>query len=181
MSSSYEYPPGRSPWRPQLSVREGRGRTKRFEQLPRLSWIQRGDAVKVWILLFPILLFANPGARLDPHGKPGMEFTQEMIKSNKECTVCHSSQRKQPVVAETCFNCHNRAPHSGVAEHLSHNIKCLDCHSPHRAKNPLGEAAGDLLKSRSFSTLSEGLIINSKPNHMLRKSCTDCHQWDKIK
>ncbi len=135
----------------------------------------------VSLMIFSVVLRADPLSRLDPHGKPGTEFTYETIRSNKECSVCHSAQRKSPITGETCFNCHNQAPHSGVAEHLAHRVKCLDCHTPHRSREASKENPGELLKSHSFGSLPEGLTFHSKPNFLIRKSCTECHQWNKLK
>ena len=111
----------------------------------------------------------------------------------------------KPHMQQRCVSCHNPYPHSGVMEHIGKNLSrlkvglkgevlCLSCHHPHRAL--LDDAAQQRYERHTHSQLSDiqgtpsflqikkeerklppGLVERSKPDVMLRRTCTDCHKW----
>ena len=120
-------------------------------------------------------------SRVDPHGALEIHPNKEQVQKQNECLVCHlvkgSEIGLKPKVEESCFNCHNHSPHSGIAEHLKAKITCTACHSFHR-----GDAVEWIKPSGRFSALFEkigesDLSLMTKTHPMLRKRCTDCHKW----
>ena len=115
----------------------------------------------------------------------------------------------KPNIQQRCVSCHNKLPHSGVKEHLGKNLKnlniglsgsleCLSCHRPHRAglnreelkkyehhkRSRLSEIEGgpSFLKiEKEKIKLPFGLIERRRSEVMLRRMCTDCHQWGEKK
>ncbi|MGE3975467.1 MAG: hypothetical protein AB7F59_13160 [Bdellovibrionales bacterium] len=137
--------------------------------------------MKILIILFFIqLLQANDG-RLDPHGKGDVDIKNLNFLKEKACTTCHSSSGKLKIDAKhSCFNCHNRAPHSGVAEHLGKpykgaSISCLHCHSAHRFGSK--KAEDSTFFKTTEKALPDHLVNKKKSESMLSKTCTDCHKW----
>lgn len=142
----------------------------------------------IWILLFAVapVLANDPGAfsgRLDPHGHYGKKQSSQELQTNSNCKVCHSFNGQkwvtQPLEIETCFNCHNKTPHSGVAEHLKHQKDCLACHTVHR-----GDAIEYSSSVSRFQSLRVKKDLGEAIEHgtssaMLKKDCRDCHQWRK--
>jgi len=134
-----------------------------------------------FILLFCLISAAQDG-RLNPHGEASVDIKSVNIKTQKACTVCHMESGKlKPNSESSCTNCHNKAPHSGIAEHLGKSfgkekINCLSCHSPHRFGSLQGEP-DVFFKDRLNLPRTEGLEIRSRTESMLKRSCTECHKW----
>ena len=131
-----------------------------------------------------ITLSKAPG-RMDPHGKRGQKPSLVQIAEPSPCIICHTVDKKNdrliltPTMNEICINCHNTSPHSGVAEHLKHQVTCIACHSPHR-----GDQISWTPNSGKFQGLyekplaSEELIDRPASSAMLKKNCGDCHnKW----
>ena len=111
----------------------------------------------------------------------------------------------KPYMQQRCVACHNPYPHSGVMEHvgqklsklktgLKGKLECLSCHYPHRALldsdtqkrydrhalSHLDEIQGTpsfLQIQKRERKLPPGLVERSRPDVMLRRTCTDCHKW----
>lgn len=121
--------------------------------------------------------------RVDPHGKITDKKDFSLIEKNRECLVCHSGNTKKiqsATALETCFNCHNKAPHSGVVEHVIHEVTCVSCHSFHRWDD--NYSAGSSNSSGIFSKIknqksTDGFVLKKGSGLMLKKNCKDCHQW----
>lgn len=120
--------------------------------------------------------------RVDPHGKKELKPSLEVLQKTNECLVCHSFSANvittKPLKNETCFNCHNQSPHSGIDEHLKHKVSCIDCHSVHRGQSiEATDNSSALLLNKPQHKEIEAGFINKKANFpMLKKNCTDCHK-----
>lgn len=140
------------------------------------------------LLLVAIQAFSD-FQRLDPHGLNEVNFKEAKAFKN-ECTVCHSQDKGavklKSSASESCQTCHNSAPHSGVAEHMSriyHNtntnnnepINCMSCHSPHR--NGSIELTGTSHMIRIVRDIKEPLVLRDSKKAMLKRKCEDCHKW----
>lgn len=121
--------------------------------------------------------FTDPLKRIDPHGAVNLDLKAKVdLKKQTECTICHASGKEgltiKANVASTCTSCHGSSPHSGAADHLGRMFKgeilnCLSCHSPHRA-------------GQQTPLVATGFFKSSKPGNpkpMLKRNCTECHQW----
>lgn len=120
--------------------------------------------------------------RVDPHGAKNINPTVEQVKQSTECLVCHTVQNNKlsakATAAESCSNCHNGAPHSGVQEHLKHKVTCTSCHTFHRGEAVEFAATKGVFKHLTTKKLESGLQQKSSESAMLRKNCTDCHnKW----
>lgn len=119
--------------------------------------------------------------RVDPHGKVGQHLTLQMVKDSHDCTICHQIQGEAVITKakaeETCSNCHNKAPHSGVEDHLKYKITCISCHSFHRSDGKMMTEPSGLFRGLHAKITTEGFIERTKPNAMIRKDCTECHKW----
>lgn len=120
--------------------------------------------------------------RVDPHGKQENKPTHEVLQKTNECLVCHTlstgPMTTKPLKNETCFNCHNQSPHSGIEEHLKHKISCIDCHSIHRGQSiEVNDSSSSTLWNKPQHKEIEAGLINKKASFpMLKKNCTDCHK-----
>jgi len=146
--------------------------------------------------------------RLDPHGKDGIDLKNISLKKNTNCLVCHNTSQKSGKIItlsnipERCISCHNKLPHSGLAEHLGKDlaplraglkgkIDCLSCHRPHRSKLTVKKfkkpeelfhrkEQSFVLKKRRALSLPKGLIETRTENPMLEKNCLDCHRMENM-
>lgn len=139
-------------------------------------------------LIFTHFAFAADSGRVDPHGSKEIKLEQMAdLKAHKECTTCHLQEGKRitlkPNAKTSCSNCHNKAPHSGVVEHMdklyklassSERIDCLSCHSPHRVEGKVWENPSGFFKSLAPTT---DLPVRSNSNAMIKRTCTECHKW----
>lgn len=120
--------------------------------------------------------------RVDPHGKKEIKPSLEIVQKTNECLVCHSlsadGMTTKPLKNETCFNCHNPSPHSGIEEHLKHKVSCIDCHSVHRGQSiDAPESSSAPLWNKPQHKEIEAGFLNKKANFpMMKKNCTDCHK-----
>jgi hypothetical protein len=137
------------------------------------------------VLVAGKMALADSG-RLDPHGQKSQALNIQEVDRNAGCKICHiiSSGRleSKPATPEMCSNCHNQFPHSGIKEHQQHkseNITCLSCHEVHRTKGKLHPEGSGIFESLMASPLSTEVQVKHHPDAMLRKTCTDCHQWRK--
>lgn len=137
------------------------------------------------LVMFAANLCLASEGRLDPHGPPDQKPSFAMIRERQECRFCHmvdgSGFKTIPVTNETCWNCHNQSPHSGVQEHRKHDVGCIKCHSPHRGSNLAGlqkePASSRTLSQQIELPENSKLRIREKSGAMLIKTCTDCHKW----
>jgi len=120
--------------------------------------------------------------RIDPHGKAQQEV--ELNEKQKDCLVCHRLERKDGVkkfvthvTVETCLNCHNKAPHSGVIEHVVHEVTCLSCHSFHRWDQTHFKRKSNLFTQASHDKKLNDYQLKTGSGLMIKKDCQDCHQW----
>lgn len=121
--------------------------------------------------------------RIDPHGKVTDKKDMSLVEKNRECLVCHTANSKKiqsTVALETCYNCHNKAPHSGVVEHTVRDVTCISCHSFHRWD--ISHSASSSNNSGIFSKMkgqqsTDGFVVKNGSGLMLKKDCKDCHQW----
>lgn len=119
--------------------------------------------------------------RVDPHGKKEITLSLTEVKNTNACLVCHSVNDdklvSKPLKNETCFNCHNHAPHSGIEEHLKNKVSCVDCHAVHRSQGLTFEKSNSSFFSKPYQkNLDEGLQFQKTSKAMLKKTCTDCHK-----
>ena len=121
--------------------------------------------------------------RVDPHGAKNTKPTVEQAKQQSECLICHTVQENtittKASAVDTCFNCHNQSPHSGVPEHLKHQISCVDCHTLHRGSAVAWSGYSGMFKDLSDTKPDQGLRLRYNPNPMLKKTCTECHNNQK--
>lgn len=119
--------------------------------------------------------------RVDPHGSTKNKPTITQVHEKNECLVCHSLQDNKLLTKtnslESCMNCHNQSPHSGIQEHLKAKINCIDCHSFHRGDSISWTAASGKFKGLPGKTLELGLSEKHNLYPMLKKNCMDCHKW----
>lgn len=124
--------------------------------------------------------------RVDPHGRRGVKPTVAMMTEVKACSVCHSLESASTSQlsgiaksSESCLNCHNSSPHSGVAEHLKHQVSCSSCHSSHRGDEIAWTPSTGRFKGLYDKPLAaEDLVDRAATSAMLKKNCTDCHnKW----
>ena len=134
----------------------------------------------LYLVCLSLVVLAQDG-RLDPHGSREVDHRTLKIKENRACTVCHYDNLKRKESVETsCQNCHNKAPHSGVAEHLGkthgvEKINCLSCHVPHRYGSKESDSGG-FFKDDS-RLMKEILEVRNHNASMLRRTCVECHKW----
>jgi nitrate/TMAO reductase-like tetraheme cytochrome c subunit len=88
----------------------------------------------------------------------------------------------KPHVEQICFNCHNKATHSGVAEHLGRmhkgeEVTCLSCHVAHRAESKTWESPSGFSGGKSEVQPGSQFQVSSKKETMIRRTCSECHQW----
>jgi len=118
--------------------------------------------------------------RVDPHGKETDLKDRKLIDQNKECLVCHTSGSKKEMTnaaLETCFNCHNKSPHSGIAEHTVQKITCISCHTFHRWDSKGIQKNSGLFQQMKSVKSTDGYVLRSGSGLMIKKDCRDCHQW----
>lgn len=119
--------------------------------------------------------------RVDPHGNKLIKPTQELATTTKECQVCHRVEDKKistfAQIKDICSSCHNNSPHSGVEEHLKHQVSCLDCHSVHRG-SALKEVTTNshIFRHSSEKEIEPGFVQKKASTGMLKKTCTECHK-----
>lgn len=117
--------------------------------------------------------------RVDPHGKSNLKPSLEEVQSTDACLVCHGIHESKLITKsisnETCFNCHNQSPHSGIVEHRKHKVSCLDCHSVHRGKVIPSESGHNFFKNQFEKKIDEGLVYRKSTSPMLKKNCLECH------
>ena len=122
----------------------------------------------------------NSLTRVDPHGSPGVRPTPTQVQQQNECQVCHYFQednlRTRPKSVVTCFNCHNKSPHSGVEEHLRHKVSCIDCHTLHRGTATAWTAPSGKFNDLPKENLESGFVRKNSRSPMLRKTCVECHK-----
>jgi hypothetical protein len=153
------------------------------------------------LLLFIISTVAIAANRVDPHGLYRWDLYDQDLKEEHEkaCLVCHQLSGKRlvviPTVEKKCLSCHNPSNHSGVKEHIGLKfiqggkeqgvIGCLTCHRGHRALLKKER----MVSYRKFSfvkrptppaLLEQGLIEKESSFLMLKRGCTDCHQWESL-
>lgn len=118
--------------------------------------------------------------RVDPHGSKDNKPTSEQAKQMNECQVCHTFQgtefKTRPTALASCFNCHNRAPHSGVVEHLKHKVSCTDCHTLHRGSSVESNPRSGVFKNIREHNIESGLVEKDAKSAMLKKTCIECHK-----
>ena len=144
--------------------------------------------------------------RLDPHGQQSDKLKEIDIFKRTECLSCHQMIGKTIVIKEKlvnrCQKCHNRMPHSGLAEHMGQplsylkiglkgKLNCLSCHRPHRAT--LGEKdrsshyqrfnrVSTFVKKRKreLRKLPAELYRSNSTLPMLKRFCIDCHKGSNL-
>ena len=139
------------------------------------------------LFLFGVLVTADPLKRLDPHGTSDLDLKAKVdLKKRPECTTCHTSSAQglglKSTAKSSCTNCHGEAPHSGVKEHMGRVHKgqlldCLSCHSPHRAAQSQWEKPLNFFSQSVTPEVPKGFSKSTNPKPMLKRSCTECHQW----
>lgn len=119
--------------------------------------------------------------RVDPHGAQNKKPTIAQVQEFKECAVCHSFQVGQMTThsdaLQSCTNCHNSSPHSGIVEHQKHQITCISCHTFHRGDAVKNPGASGRFKGLQVKPVPTGLVEKSTDSAMLKKTCLDCHKW----
>jgi hypothetical protein len=154
----------------------------------------------IFILTFP-LMAAEVLERLNPHTAAAavapLKLSQVDLKKNSQCLVCHigtPDHKLRSDYMESCFSCHSRAPHSGMAEHtgkdlsklgigLTGKIECLTCHKPHevwveirKKEDDKGKKETKLIYNKPLASSASSTQIERKSKYpMIRKACTDCH------
>ncbi len=149
---------------------------------------------KLLLLLLPMAIAsADEFKRLDPHGASDLDLKKVQSTGQKtECTVCHTKNTEPwPIkagIGEICMNCHNKAPHSGAADHLGRHFKdpktqqdstitCLSCHAPHRASAVAWDHPSGFFTAPITPEAPNGLRKSVSQNPMMRRTCTECHAW----
>ncbi len=122
----------------------------------------------------------NKLIRVDPHGSKKIKPTKEQAQVANECLVCHifqeSDLKTKPTAQDSCFNCHNHSPHSGVQEHLKHKVTCTGCHTFHRGDSVEWTPKSGIFKNQKAHPIEEGLVERNSHSAMLKKTCVECHK-----
>lgn len=139
------------------------------------------------LLLAGLSLNADRLKRLDPHGAADLDLKAKVdLKKRSECTACHSSGKQgltlKADAENSCVGCHGKGPHSGTAEHMGRVHKgqllnCLSCHSPHRADQKSWDKPLGFFAQPVTPDAPKGFSKSVNPRPMLKKTCTECHQW----
>ena len=131
--------------------------------------------------------YAESLKRLDPHGPRDLNLKGQFnLKKHSECTTCHTPSAQgfglKANAKTSCTDCHGSAPHSGVAEHMGRVHKgqllnCLSCHAPHRASQVQWDKPMGFFSKPVTPPVTKGFSKFTNPNPMLKRKCTECHQW----